>query len=140
MGGCDKTRLAPFREPRIRPIGWSVVAKFVIFTFSGVKVLFQAFKTHSPPPLPPPEAAVWSGRIGQIFINICRGFGMRVVCYDKYPNQMIAWWWSHTPPLQWLVSFPRVTDRFWIGDPRGTEFEFAIGVDFLWPFCVRHAA
>lgn len=26
-----------------------------------------------------------TGRIGQIFINICLGFGCNVVCYDKYP-------------------------------------------------------
>eukprot|EP00668_Euglena_longa_P046251 GGOE01061935.1.p1 GENE.GGOE01061935.1~~GGOE01061935.1.p1 ORF type:complete len:496 (-),score=121.71 GGOE01061935.1:191-1498(-) len=28
-----------------------------------------------------------TGRIGQIFINLCLGFGMRVVCYDKYPSK-----------------------------------------------------
>jgi len=28
---------------------------------------------------------VGTGRIGQAFINICRGFGMKVLCYDKYP-------------------------------------------------------
>ena len=26
-----------------------------------------------------------SGKIGQIFIRICRGFGMNVVAYDPYP-------------------------------------------------------
>lgn len=30
-----------------------------------------------------------TGRIGQIFINICLGFGMKVVCYDKFPNKAL---------------------------------------------------
>ena len=29
---------------------------------------------------------VGTGKIGQIFINICKGFGMRVLAYDKFPN------------------------------------------------------
>jgi len=29
---------------------------------------------------------VGTGKIGQIFINICKGFGMHVIAYDKYPN------------------------------------------------------
>ena len=28
---------------------------------------------------------VGTGRIGRVFIDICRGFGMRVVAYDKFP-------------------------------------------------------
>ncbi|MCR5600025.1 MAG: 2-hydroxyacid dehydrogenase [Ruminococcus sp.] len=28
---------------------------------------------------------VGTGRIGRIFINICRGFGMNVIAYDKFP-------------------------------------------------------
>ena len=28
---------------------------------------------------------VGSGKIGRIFINICRGFGMNVIAYDKFP-------------------------------------------------------
>lgn len=28
---------------------------------------------------------VGTGRIGQVFVKICRGFGMRVLAYDKYP-------------------------------------------------------
>ena len=28
---------------------------------------------------------VGTGRIGRVFIDICRGFGMRVIAYDKYP-------------------------------------------------------
>ncbi len=28
---------------------------------------------------------IGTGRIGRVFINICRGFGMRVLAYDKYP-------------------------------------------------------
>ena len=29
---------------------------------------------------------IGTGKIGQIFVRICRGFGMRVIAYDKYPN------------------------------------------------------
>ena len=28
---------------------------------------------------------IGTGKIGRIFINICRGFGMNVIAYDKYP-------------------------------------------------------
>ena len=28
---------------------------------------------------------IGTGRIGRVFINICRGFGMRVLAYDKFP-------------------------------------------------------
>ena len=28
---------------------------------------------------------IGTGRIGRVFIDICRGFGMRVLAYDKYP-------------------------------------------------------
>lgn len=30
---------------------------------------------------------IGTGRIGQAFINICRGFGMNVIAYDKYPRR-----------------------------------------------------
>ncbi|MDO5439753.1 MAG: 2-hydroxyacid dehydrogenase [Erysipelotrichaceae bacterium] len=30
---------------------------------------------------------VGTGKIGKVFINICRGFGMNVIAYDKYPDQ-----------------------------------------------------
>ncbi len=29
---------------------------------------------------------VGTGKIGRIFADICRGFGMRILAYDKYPN------------------------------------------------------
>ncbi len=29
---------------------------------------------------------VGTGKIGRVFADICRGFGMRVLAYDKYPN------------------------------------------------------
>jgi len=29
---------------------------------------------------------IGTGKIGQIFINICKGFGMHVIAYDPYPN------------------------------------------------------
>lgn len=28
---------------------------------------------------------IGTGKIGQAFINICQGFGMNILCYDKYP-------------------------------------------------------
>ena len=30
---------------------------------------------------------IGTGKIGRIFINICRGFGMKVIAYDLYPNK-----------------------------------------------------
>ena len=29
---------------------------------------------------------IGTGKIGQIFINICKGFGMHIIAYDKFPN------------------------------------------------------
>ncbi len=29
---------------------------------------------------------VGTGKIGRCFIDICKGFGMNVICYDKFPN------------------------------------------------------
>lgn len=28
---------------------------------------------------------IGTGRIGRVFVDICRGFGMRILCYDKFP-------------------------------------------------------
>ena len=33
---------------------------------------------------------IGTGRIGRVFIDICRGFGMRVLAYDKYPSPDVA--------------------------------------------------
>lgn len=30
---------------------------------------------------------IGTGKIGRIFINICKGFGMKVIAYDPYPNE-----------------------------------------------------
>ena len=30
---------------------------------------------------------IGTGKIGRVFIDICRGFGMRVIAYDKYPAE-----------------------------------------------------
>ena len=30
---------------------------------------------------------IGTGRIGRVFIDICRGFGMKVLCYDTFPAQ-----------------------------------------------------
>ncbi len=32
---------------------------------------------------------VGTGKIGKIFVNICRGFGMKVLAYDKFPDSSI---------------------------------------------------
>ncbi len=34
---------------------------------------------------------VGTGRIGRVFIDICRGFGMKVIAYDKYPAEGIEY-------------------------------------------------
>ena len=31
---------------------------------------------------------IGTGRIGQVFINICKGFGMKVISYDPYPKEI----------------------------------------------------
>ncbi|MBR6708895.1 MAG: 2-hydroxyacid dehydrogenase [Clostridia bacterium] len=33
---------------------------------------------------------IGTGRIGRVFIDICRGFGMKVLAYDKYPAEGVA--------------------------------------------------
>jgi len=33
---------------------------------------------------------IGTGRIGRVFIDICRGFGMKVLAYDKYPTEGLA--------------------------------------------------
>jgi D-lactate dehydrogenase len=32
---------------------------------------------------------IGTGRIGKVFIDICKGFGMNVLAYDKYPNSAL---------------------------------------------------
>ena len=32
---------------------------------------------------------IGTGRIGRVFINICRGFGMKVLAYDRYPSDEV---------------------------------------------------
>ncbi len=32
---------------------------------------------------------IGTGRIGRVFVDICRGFGMRVLAYDKYPFEAL---------------------------------------------------
>lgn len=32
---------------------------------------------------------IGTGKIGRVFIDICRGFGMKILAYDKYPNSEI---------------------------------------------------
>jgi len=33
---------------------------------------------------------IGTGRIGKVFINICKGFGMKILAYDKYPSYEIC--------------------------------------------------
>ncbi len=32
---------------------------------------------------------IGTGKIGKVFVNICRGFGMKVLAYDKFPDRSI---------------------------------------------------
>lgn len=32
---------------------------------------------------------IGTGKIGKVFIDICRGFGMKILAYDKYPNSEV---------------------------------------------------
>lgn len=34
---------------------------------------------------------IGTGKIGQKFIDICKGFGMHVICYDKFPNELLGY-------------------------------------------------
>ncbi len=33
---------------------------------------------------------IGTGRIGRVFLNICRGFGMKILAYDKYPDSTLT--------------------------------------------------
>ena len=33
---------------------------------------------------------IGTGKIGRVFVDICRGFGMRVLAYDKFPSSEVA--------------------------------------------------
>ena len=33
---------------------------------------------------------VGTGKIGKVFINICKGFGMNVLAYDMYPDENLS--------------------------------------------------
>ncbi len=33
---------------------------------------------------------IGTGKIGKVFVNICRGFGMKVLAYDKYPDSSLS--------------------------------------------------
>jgi D-lactate dehydrogenase len=42
---------------------------------------------------------IGTGKIGKVFINICKGFGMNVLAYDKYPDHSIECETVHYVPL-----------------------------------------
>ena len=50
------------------------------FSLSG----FTGFDLHGKT-----VGVIGTGRIGRVFIDICKGFGMRVLAYDKYPAREI---------------------------------------------------
>lgn len=50
------------------------------FSLSG----FTGFDLHGKT-----VGVIGTGRIGKVFIDICRGFGMNVLAYDKYPDTSI---------------------------------------------------
>lgn len=33
---------------------------------------------------------VGTGKIGKVFVNICKGFGMNIIAYDKYPDKNLS--------------------------------------------------
>ena len=47
---------------------------------------------------------VGTGRIGQAMCRICRGFGMRVLAYDKYPNEELRREGVEYLPLEHLLG------------------------------------
>ena len=49
---------------------------------------------------------IGTGRIGRIFIDICRGFGMRVIAYDKLPAADRTMYMAAPPPRKcWFLSW-----------------------------------
>lgn len=47
---------------------------------------------------------IGTGRIGKVFINICKGFGMNVLAYDKYPSYEIEDEQTKYVPLDTLLT------------------------------------
>ena len=47
---------------------------------------------------------IGTGRIGKVFINICKGFGMKVLAYDKYPSYEIEDEQTKYVPLDTLLT------------------------------------
>ena len=46
---------------------------------------------------------IGTGKIGRIFADICKGFGMKIIAYDKFPNptqgsSMWSWMSSSASP------------------------------------------
>ena len=47
---------------------------------------------------------IGTGKIGKVFINICKGFGMKVLAYDKYPDRSIECETVQYVPLDFLFE------------------------------------
>ncbi len=47
---------------------------------------------------------IGTGKIGQAMCRICRGFGMKVLAYDKYPNEALTLEGVSYVPLEQLLS------------------------------------
>ena len=42
---------------------------------------------------------IGTGKIGKIFADICKGFGMRILAYDKFPNENLGLEYVELPEL-----------------------------------------
>ena len=42
---------------------------------------------------------IGTGKIGKIFADICKGFGMQVLAYDKFPNENLGLTYAELPEL-----------------------------------------
>ena len=75
---------------------------------------------------------IGTGKIGQAFINICKGFGMKVIAYDPYPNPDPAQ--SNTTIQGQGVYILNATDsswEFWYKTNSNTGFDLGVGQGFF---------
>ncbi len=68
---------------------------------------------------------VGTGKIGRVFADICRGFGMKILAYDKYPNEALDVTYV---PLEQLL---RESDIISLHCPLTEESRHLIGHDTL---------
>lgn len=89
-----KDRIAVFRVPAYSP--YAVAEHAMAMLLSSVRKIHKAYNrtrdfNFSLSGLTGIDlhgktvGVIGTGKIGRVFIDICNGFGMRVICYDKYP-------------------------------------------------------